>query len=71
MTYREDWVVPAIENSCSGKTPHDIRNSLDEKATKPHRTTVYSWFVKVPRMVTPFLMPLDYGLSKIMYADEI
>lgn len=71
MTYRGDRVVPAVEDRCSGKATHDICDSLAKMGGRPHRSTLYCWFVKVPRMVTPFLMSLDYCLSEIMYADEI
>lgn len=71
MTYRGEYVVEAIEDRCACKTPHNTCDSLSKKGGRPHRTTLYHWFVKFPRMVTPYLLSLEYNLGDTMYVDEI
>lgn len=70
-TYREDYVVPALEDRASCKKPHDIRDSLAKKGQKPARSTLHTWFVGYPTMCTAYLMSLEYHMSDTTYADEI
>ena len=71
MTYRGEVVIVAIEDRCGGKTTHNIVDSLRKKHPELARSTPHTWFVKFPRLVSPYLMSLDYYLSPCMQADEI
>ena len=71
MTYRGDVVIVAIEDRCGGKTTHNILDSLRKTHPELARSTLHVWFVKYPRLVSPYLMSLDYYLSPVMLADEI
>ena len=71
MTYRGEVVIVAIEDRCGGKTTHNIVDSLRKKYPELARSTLHVWFVKFPRLVSPYLMSLDYYLSPVMLADEI
>ena len=71
MTYRGDVVIVAIEDRCGGKTTHNILDSLRKKHPELARSTIHVWYVKFPRLVSPYLMSLDYCMSPVMIADEI
>ena len=71
MTYRGDYVVPALEDRASCKRSHDIRDSLGKLGQKPARSTLHTWFRHFPIECTPYLVSLDYDLSETAYADEI
>ena len=71
MTYRGDTVVRAIEDRCGDKTTHNILDSLHKTSEKPARSTLHTWFVKFPRVVSEYLFTLPYQLSPVMLVDEI
>ena len=70
-TYREDYIVPALEDRASCKKPHDILDSLAKNGHRPARSTLHTWFVQYPTMCTPYLASLDYNMSETVYTDEI
>ena len=71
MTYRGGAVIAAIEDRCGGKTTLNIHDSLRKKHPDLARSTLHTWYVKFPCMVSPYLMSLDYYMSPVMLADEI
>ena len=64
-------MVRAIEDRCGGKTTHNTLDSLHKTHEKLGRSTLHTWFVKFPRVVSEYLFTLPYQLSPVMLVDEI
>ena len=71
MTHRGSAAIVAIKDNCGGKTTHNMLDSLRKEHPGPARSTLRVWFVKHTRLVSPYLVPLDYYLSLVMLAGEI
>ena len=63
-TYRDEYIVPALEDRASCKKPHDTLDSLGKSGHRPARSTLHTWYVRYPRMTAPYLMSLDFFMSE-------
>ena len=70
-TYTPAQISTALGDRACGKMPHDIADTTGKGGRRPTNSTLFGWSSGYPRLVTPYLMSLDYDLSETMLTDEI